>query len=152
MTDKAQQHLGQLIEQIPSRLEQFNDLEFSHKPDNGKWSKKEILGHLVDSALNNMQRFIRVQYQDTPHIIYHQDDWVSLQHYQSLDRGRLVELWRQLNLQILHIWKNIPVDHLKRTCDTSKDENDIHDLEFLINDYVQHIEHHLRQFFPESEE
>jgi len=148
-----EQQIGRLsshLQRIPSKLLGIPQSDLEHKPSPTKWSKKEILGHLIDSALNNIQRFIRAQYQNTPHIVYHQDHWVQLQHYQSVDWNQMVDLWKQLNQQTLHIWKNIPVENLHMVCDTGKEGTEIHDLEFLIKDYNDHLEHHLGQIFPNS--
>jgi hypothetical protein len=55
---------------IPPLLLVIDEQTFSHKPAPGKWSKKEIPGHLVDSANNNHQRFLRAQFEDVPAIFY----------------------------------------------------------------------------------
>src|ERR1017187_5893471 len=101
-----------LVDKIPALMKQIPDSEFSAKPAPGKWSKKEILGHLVDSASNNHQRFIRIQYQDKPSIAYDQDQWVALHAYNTFDSHRLIEFWEIYNRLLLHIIKNIPAQNL----------------------------------------
>ena len=71
--------LQTLVDILPVQLKHFTKKEFDHKPLPEKWSKKEIMGHLCDSCFNNLQRIIRVQYEDKPLIIYDQDAWVKNQ-------------------------------------------------------------------------
>lgn len=66
---------------------------------------KEELGHIIDSAQNNIQRFIRVQYEENVHILYHPDNWVLMNDYQNKELKELVELWYLLNKQIVSILK-----------------------------------------------
>lgn len=137
--------LSLLVERIPDQLDQISDQDFEHKPSPEKWSIKEIVGHLVDSAMNNIQRYVRVQYMDTGKFVYQQDDWVRLQNYQMADRKDLVDLWRLMNLQLIRIWMTIPIENLDRKCDIGKDQEQILDLKLLAKDYVDHLQHHLSQ-------
>lgn len=135
---------------ITSSLSKFTAIkidDWSKKPSPTKWSKKEILGHLCDSAFNNMRRFIVTQYQQNDKIFYLQDDWVRIQDYQNTDVNNLITLWKLLNNQIAIIVESIPDYLLQNTCDTSKDEQQLYTLEFLMNDYVDHMNHHLSQIF-----
>ena len=81
--EKFAEQLNGIIEQNISLLNEITDQEFSYKISTEKWSKKEILGHLIDSAENNIQRFVRVQYENEPFIFYEQDEWVRIQDYQN---------------------------------------------------------------------
>ena len=128
----------------------------------GKWSCKEIIGHLIDSASNNHQRFIRAQFTDD--LIfppYQQDEWVRAENYQNEDWNILIDLWRSYNLHIIHAVDNIPAGILTKI--RAKHNPDIkqwkyipasykpaHDnfavtLEYLIMDYFGHIHHHMKQ-------
>jgi len=133
-----------LVDTVPTLLSQIPEPEFSQKPAPDKWSKKEILGHLIDSATNNHQRFIRIQYQDKPSIYYDQNEWVSLSHYNSLEKNQIINFWAHYNSHLLHIIKNIPSDNLTKTgiVRTASEEKPLY---FFINDYLAHMEHHLRQ-------
>ncbi len=133
-----------LVDTIPSLLSQFSDEEFGAKPGQDKWSKKEILGHLVDSASNNHQRFIRIQIEDNPSISYDQNQWVSLNGYHTYNKKQLIEFWKLYNLHLIHIIEQIPQDVLSRI-GTVRSAEEIMPLYFYINDYVAHLEHHLRQ-------
>jgi len=81
----------------------------------GKWSPKEIVGHLIDSAANNHQRFVRAQFQDNLIFTgYEQQMWVSAQHYGEASWPSLVSLWKMYNLHLLHLISHIPVHRLTR--------------------------------------
>ncbi len=111
----------------------------------GKWSKKEILGHLVDSALHNLIRFTEINYLEKPyrHRPYNQIDLVNLNQYQTKDIIELTELWLSLNKQIVRIMKAVDDKALEYKIILS-DESVI-DLKFLMTDYVEHLEHHINQ-------
>jgi len=111
----------------------------------GKWSKKEIIGHLIDSAQINLQRFVRCTYEENFKLIYAQDEWVAAAHYQDADIKEILDLWILLNRQIIRVLSNYPADKLKATCDTGKGAVSLHAVEWLAADYVVHMQHHLKQ-------
>jgi hypothetical protein len=124
----------------------------------GHWSPREIIGHLVDSASNNHQRFIRAQFQDDlifPR--YAQDDWVRAGAYQHASWEDLVALWRAFNLQMARVMEQVPDSirlrvHARHNFDqigfTPLAPGQAATLDFLMEDYVRHLQHHLRQIFP----
>src|SRR5690349_659724 len=99
-------HLGKLIGIYSRRLEALTDETYAWKPHPHKWSKKEILGHLVDSAQNNIRRFIVAQYEDVPVIGYQQDLWVKYAGYQDYPTADLIRLWTLLNKHICIVLAN----------------------------------------------
>ena len=120
---------------------------FSEKPFPDKWSKKEVLGHLVDSGQNNLRRFICGQYEETPpKITYQQDFWVRASGYQSMQKADVILLWRLVNMQICAVLDNMPKENYGRQCDTGT----LHSLEWLATDYVKHMKHHLNQIISGS--
>jgi hypothetical protein len=129
------------IDSVKQYFSSLSEEENSHRPGPGKWSKKEILGHLIDSALNNLNRFVRGQYEDTPFIVYAQDDWVSLQHYQERDAKDILALWEALNRQIAHVLEHMSRANYERKCRSEAE----HTLAWLAQDYVVHMEHHMEQ-------
>ena len=133
--------LNNSIEQFKSISEQ--DWEFKRSPE--KWSRKEVVGHLIDSAVTNLRRFVMTQYKPKENIVYHQDEWVQLQNYQAANIQNSIDLWRLLNLQIIRTIDGISHEKLQNLCDTGKDGQDLYTLEFLIEDYVSHLKHHLKQ-------
>jgi hypothetical protein len=135
--------LENLLSEVPRQFKQFSEQEINYKPAPGKWSKKEILGHLCDSCFNNIQRLVRVQYEDRPFIIYNQDEWVKIQNYQSRDIKEVLELWKTLHQQIIHVIKNFPEKHLNSKLDWGSEVT----ARFVITDYLDHQQHHLKQIF-----
>jgi DinB superfamily len=115
----------------------------------GKWSRKQILGHLIDSAVNNHQRFVRAQIPaHLEHGVlmldgYAQNDWVNVQDHQSRDWGELVALWVAFNRHILHVMERVEPASLTTPCIIG-DGRPL-PLEALMIDYVGHVKHHLDQ-------
>ncbi len=122
-------------------------INWNEKPAADKWSKKEIVGHLIDSAQINLQRFVRCTYEDNFKLIYEQVEWVHAQHYQDAKFDDLLILWRALNMQIIRVLENYPADRLLAKCDNSKSTEDFHTVAWLAQDYVDHLKHHLRQIY-----
>lgn len=135
--------LQKLINEVPSKILQYSLEEINHKPTLEKWSKKEILGHLCDSCFNNLQRIIRVQYEENPRIIYKQDEWVKNQNYQEMDIMKVIELWLTLHKQLVHIIKFFPENRLESIVDVGEDVT----ARFIITDYLDHQNHHFKQIF-----
>lgn len=132
-----------LCEIIPPLLSKIENPAFSIKPAPDKWSKKQIIGHLIDSATNNHQRFVRGQFEASPQIYYDQNKWNAFGYYDKMNGQHIIALWSAYNKVLAELIKNIPEENLQLGC-LSRD-NTLLTLEFLINDYVAHLEHHLRQ-------
>lgn len=135
--------LQYLCDTIPALLTQIPEAEFSRKPAPGKWSNKEILGHLIDSATNNHQRFVRAQFEESPTIVYDQNNWNTYSHYNLLDSKQLILFWESYNRHILELIHHITPENLNRTCWNGGEAPQT--LEWLFIDYVAHMEHHLKQ-------
>ena len=113
----------------------------------GKWSRKEILGHLVDSAANNHLRFVRAQFADTDFITiaYEQNHFVASQYYQGSNIGDLLTLWHSYNRHLAHVIKHIDPSKLDITCHIGSYPPV--PLSLVVTDYVTHLDHHLAQIF-----
>jgi len=143
------------VEQSTAALRLISDEESTHRPAPGKWSPREILGHLIDSACNNHQRFVRTQLQDDLVFPgYDQEAWVALQRYQDTAWMDLVEFWRAYNLHLAHVMSVVPGEVLRtpRPLNNSSQlawglapEGEAMTLESLMHDYVGHLKHHLAQ-------
>ena len=140
---RSVERLQYLCSIIPALLQQITEVEFTYKSTPEKWSKKEILGHLIDSATNNHQRFIRIQYENEPVIFYDQNEWNALSNYNHLNTSHLINLWLIYNQHLVEVIKVIPVENLDRN-GVGKDGQKS-PLHFYINDYVSHLEYHLKQ-------
>ena len=145
---EAANELRSIVGQIVGADRQ--SIDWADKPNPEKWSKKEVLGHLVDSALNNLHRFVRCTYEENFKLVYQQVEWVQAQHYQEADIDELFALWRSLNLQIAHVLDNYPAERLHVKCDNSKNTVSFHTVEWLAEDYLAHLKHHLSQVYSSS--
>jgi len=143
MITESIERLDYLLNTIPPVLLAISEADLSHKPAADKWSKKEIIGHLIDSATNNHHRLVRSQFEDNVRIVYNQDNWNKYSYYQQMEGERVIHFWETYNRHLLQLIKRIPAESLLRACDMGY-ENKV-TLAFVINDYVRHMEHHLQQ-------
>lgn len=149
------QEFRQIIDASESELLGISEAQSQTRTAEGKWSKKEILGHLIDSASNNHRRFVEAQLKDD--LIfpgYDQENWVTLQHYHTTPWPDLVELWKSYNAHLAHVVSVIPHDKLtakrqRHTLDkiawkTVRADQPV-SLEYLIRDYLAHLQDHVNQ-------
>ena len=125
----------------------IQSINWNYKAAPEKWAKKEIIGHLIDSAQVNLQRFVRCTYEEGFKLVYDQVEWVNANHYHDADINDLLSLWRLLNRQIIRILERYPANRLQVKCDTSKLTVGLNTVEWLAEDYVVHLEHHLSQVY-----
>ena len=133
------QQLEQIIADYKPQLEKLSAAAFAAKPIPDKWSKKQELGHLIDSAQSNTRRFVVGQYEEQPYIVYDQDKWVEIGNYQNYNDADLVELWALINKHLCVVLANTPDEMAKRIVQTQ----DLHSIEWLAADYNRHLLHHL---------
>jgi hypothetical protein len=142
MTAQIANELTVTVRTAVQQLRTLSAALVSHRPSPDRWTIKEVLGHLIDSAANNHQRFVRAQFTDRlvfPK--YDQNDWVRCQFYDKVEWNDLIELWQQYNLHLAHVIRNIPDRALNTTCVIGDYEPMT--LKFLIEDYLAHLKHHL---------
>lgn len=122
-----------------------SDVEMEQKSSPEKWSKKEILGHLIDSAINNLQRFTEIQFENKPYKIrkYGQNELVKANNYHNAPLKEISGFWLAINYRILSLIKQQTEVTLNYKIEI--DHGEISDLRFLMTDYVDHLEHHLNQ-------
>jgi len=114
------------------------------RADTRSWSPKEVLGHLIDSAANNHQRFVRAQQGEALTFPgYEQNEWVSSQGYQDADWAHLVALWTHLNLHLADVIARIPPSKYSVPCTIG--ENAAVPLEAIVIGYRDHLRHHMAQ-------
>lgn len=144
-----EQNTQQRIKSFRQRLEDTPEAIAEKRPDKNVWTLKEILGHLVDSAANNHQRFVRLQEGDLENYPgYNQEFWAKAQNVNSFDWNTQIRLWYSYNELLLHIIKNIPNDALKNSW---KLDDKQMTLQWLIEDYYRHLYHHMQQFEERKE-
>lgn len=140
--EKTLERLQYILDRAPALLLEIGEREMSVKASPEKWSKKEILGHLLDSATNNHQRFVRGQFEMNPEIRYDQNKWVEHSFYQNIESQQIIQFWTSYNKQLLEIMKRIPNEQLKKQIRIG---DQLKTIEFLMVDYLEHLEHHLKQ-------
>jgi hypothetical protein len=107
-----------------------------------KWSAKQVMGHLTDSAVNNLARIVRIQIETEPDLLgYEQMAWVNLQHYAEREWAQVLALWFALNEHVA--WTVRHIDKA-RLGNIGVAEGQRMTLGYLIEDYVAHMQHHLR--------
>lgn len=158
MSDYVQE-LRDLVERSAPLLRALDDAATAARPAPAKWSPREIIGHLIDSASNNHQRFVRARFRDDLVFDgYAQDEWVAAQRYQDADWPELVALWRSFNLHLARVMEAVP-DHIRFREHTRHNLDRIAwvpvpadrpaTLDYFMCDYVGHLKHHLRQILKE---
>jgi len=148
---KVTEELHSIVSEFSAKISSIPETEFAAKPLPNKWSKKEVLGHLIDSAQNNLRRFICGQYESSPpHIVYEQDFWVSANAYGQSKSEHVIQLWQLINNRICDVLNTMPTANYQKNCNTGRTSEQLHSLEFLAEDYVKHMKHHLNQIIPNS--
>jgi hypothetical protein len=144
-----------IVTEAAADFQRLDDAKAGRRPARDKWSAKEIIGHLIDSAANNHRRFVEAQLKEV--LIfpgYAQDQWVARQHYADVPWRALLSLWTGYNEQLIRVVRAIPGPTMHRPRFAHNlDEigwrplprSQPATLAYLIEDYVGHLEHHLRQ-------
>jgi len=148
-------YFRQAVDRATDQLLTFSDIEAASRPTPGKWSQKEIIGHLIDSASNNHGRFVRAQLQDDLIFAgYDQDAWVRAQRYQERSWVDLVRFWQAFNHHIATVMETADPHEVTRPrarhnldqlAWRSVSAMQSTTLGYFMRDYVEHLQHHLRQ-------
>jgi hypothetical protein len=142
------ENLRKTLTKVLPALNNISDEAASLKPLPEKWSKKEILGHLIDSACNNQQKFVRTMAGSHVDFVgYQQNFWVASQKYNAVNWHDLISLWQAYNEHLTHIIENVGSELLANEI-TIEDAGTFL-LEFIMTDYAEHLKHHLNQILPE---
>ena len=146
------------IDTASPQLLKLSEAEAERPRAEEHWSSKQILGHLIDSAANNHARFVLGQLKDDLLFPgYDQDGWVKTNHYQEAGWPQLVDLWRSYNLHLVHLMAHADKDKMSTPCTLhtlqeiafkAVPQSEAVTLEYLMQDYVAHLKHHLNQILP----
>ena len=153
-------HLLRLVDECTPRLLGLPEEAVRGRPAPDKWSPAEILGHLVDSASNNHQRFVRGQLQD-PLVFpgYDQEAWVEAQRHRDAPWAELVTLWSSFNRHLARVMTAVPPEVRDRPRTGHNFDviawrtipaDEPASLGWFMADHVGHPEHHLRQILGED--
>ncbi len=140
----------QRLEQAEAALNAITEQQAAVSFRPGGWLRKDVLGHLLDSAINNHQRFVRAAldgHYEGPG--YQQEAWVRLHGYGALSWAALLNSWRDRNAMLARIVERIEEQCLHAQCKVG--DHDPVTLEFLIEDYLRHLEHHVCQITGEAQ-
>src|SRR4051794_23277501 len=146
---KVASELRGIVEGHVPMLDAIGDAEASRPREPGKWTRKEVLGHLIDSACNNQQKFVRTMAGtglDFPG--YEQDHWIAASKYNSAAWTDLISLWHAYNIHLAHIIEHVEPALLLHSINVG--DHGTFTLEWIMTDYVEHLKHHLLQILPDA--
>jgi len=135
-----------IVEQWFLKLLTLSVSEISDRKNNQQRTVKQILGHLIDSASNNHQRIVRLQYNrelNFPDYRQDNDTWIGIQNYQTEDWEIMVNLWKYYNLHMIHIFNHTDDECLDHTW--TDFEGNVVSLEDMINGYLEHLNLHIKE-------
>lgn len=143
--------LQRLLTAVPAAYNRLTSEEASAPRPGGKWSRLQLLGHLCDSGVNNLTRFIKVQYEPQPLKLayYDQNEWMAAQQYAGASGAEVLTLWVSLNQSVLRVISGLSSDQPGLLF--LRNDGTTVTLQWLIEDYVDHMKHHLRQMFPDQD-
>jgi len=142
VADKIEQQVDAAVDRWRALSDQF----LTFRPSEDAWSTKEITGHLIDSASNNHQRFVRLQLVEKLSFPdYGQDNihWVRIQNYQDRIWEELLGLWRHFNIQLAYVIRSVDPACLNHVWQLDTETRVT--LFDLMTDYLKHLEIHLNQ-------
>jgi len=138
-----------LVGEWDGRLKGLDQEVIANRRNSQNRTIKQIVGHMIDSASNNLHRFVHLQYRESPlqfpnyATFGNNDRWIKIQNYQGEDWDLLVQLWKYLNLHVVHVLGNVDPSKLDNLWESGEDS--LVSLRDMIIDYLRHFELHLRE-------
>lgn len=139
--------VSDLVAEWEVKLSGLNEMQVSQKRNTQHRTVKQIVGHLIDSASNNLHRMIHLQYGESPLSFPNyatdgnNDRWIAIQHYQEESWQVLIRLWKYSNLHLVHVIRHIDPDKLDRKWLASPGVEI--SLREMVADYPRHLKLHL---------
>ncbi len=140
------ENLRQSVNDWEKKLIKLDEHIFSEVQNVQGRTIKQLVGHLVDSASNNHQRIVRLQYNQSlifPDYTRYNDRWIAIQQYQDEDKQIIIQLWKYFNLHLAYIIDN--VDEFELNNSWLDGENELLSLREIINGYFSHFKLHLAE-------
>jgi hypothetical protein len=149
MFERIAAELSDEVVTAMARLVPLDEATVSHRPAPDRWTVKEVIGHLIDSAANNHQRFVRGQFVAAEGVLvlpkYDQNAWVRVQQYADAPWNELIALWASYNRHLARVIRVLPARAQSVRCKIGDDEPMT--LGFIVEDYLAHLRHHLTKIW-----
>lgn len=139
--------LEQHMHEVPGLMRSIDPVTLLWRKSTTSWSPQEIIGHLVDSSINNLKRFTEAQFSKGiySYATYSPDDLVRINRYQEMKLEDILQLWVTLNRQIAYVISHAGTAILKKEVRSNLDGSPVHSIAWIFCDFVGHLQHHLRQ-------
>ena len=142
--ESAAAELREILGAAHEKLSRISESTAAEPISAGHWSRKQVLGHLLDSASNNHHRFVRAQIEGGLEMPgYQQEAWVATSMYQERPWSELIAFWIAYNRHLAHLMEHTPESRRANPVRIGSHEPET--LEFVMVDYVRHLKHHLEQ-------
>ncbi len=135
----------EVVEDFYAYLKSIDEEITKTKISEDKWSLREIIGHLIDSASNNHQRFVRLQFSDLLDFpAYDGEEWIRVEKFNKIEWPLLASLWYSYNCLLINIIDGIESNKMNNVW--VKNEDEAIPLKELIHKYFVHLELHIEHF------
>jgi hypothetical protein len=141
--------IATLIEEWESRLPDLSSEVITQRKNSQNRTIKQILGHLIDSASNNVHRYVHLQYRESPLEFPNyasegnNDRWIAIQQYQTEDWEKMIRLWIYINYHLIHVIRHINPEKLGNVWIAAPGRHI--SLKEMVNDYLRHLKLHLAE-------